>query len=110
MGNNHNKYFGANKRKIILVGLSASGKTSKYLLFNVLALLRLMKEDKKGVRGYVPTEGFNNEQVSKGSLELDVWDLGGKLPHLWVHYFAGTQGVIFVIDDLSVALADPIKA
>ena len=29
MGNNHNKYFGVNKRKILIVGLASSGKTSK---------------------------------------------------------------------------------
>ena len=38
MGNNHNKYFGINKRKLILVGLPASGKTT---------LLRLVKGGQK---------------------------------------------------------------
>ena len=54
---------------------------------------------------------FNNEKivVSATGLELDVWDLGGKLPHLWVHYFSATQGVIFMIDDLSLSFQDPTK-
>jgi hypothetical protein len=30
MGNNHDKYFGSDKRKIIIVGLESAGKTSKY--------------------------------------------------------------------------------
>lgn len=29
MGNNHDKYFGSDKRKIIILGLDDSGKTSK---------------------------------------------------------------------------------
>jgi GTPase SAR1 family protein len=29
MGNNHDKYFGSDKRKIIILGLDGSGKTSK---------------------------------------------------------------------------------
>ena len=53
MGNNQNKYFGINKRKVILVGLPTSGKST---------LLRMVKGDNKGKGAqYVPTEGFNNE-------------------------------------------------
>ena len=54
---------------------------------------------------------FNNEQivVPATGLEMDVWDLGGKLPHLWVHYFSATQGVIFMIDDLSLSFGDISK-
>lgn len=29
MGNNHDQYFGKDKRKIIVLGLEGSGKTSK---------------------------------------------------------------------------------
>ena len=29
MGNNHDQYFGSDKRKIIIVGLENAGKTSK---------------------------------------------------------------------------------
>ena len=29
MGNNHDKYFGSDKRKIIILGLEKAGKTSK---------------------------------------------------------------------------------
>jgi len=29
MGNNHDKYFGNDKRKIIVLGLEGAGKTSK---------------------------------------------------------------------------------
>lgn len=30
MGNNHDQYFGKDKRKIIVVGLEGAGKTSKF--------------------------------------------------------------------------------
>lgn len=57
-----------------------------------LALLRTIKADKKGKGSeYVATELFNNEQIKvKKNVEFDIWDLGGKLPHLWTHHFLGT--------------------
>ena len=34
-------------------------------------------------------------------MELDLWDLSGKLPHLWSHYFTGgVHGIIYVVDNL----------
>ena len=33
-------------------------------------------------------------------MELDLWDISGKLPHLWSHYFTGgVHGIIYVIDN-----------
>ena len=32
MGNNHEKFYGSNQRKIILLGPAASGKTTLYRL------------------------------------------------------------------------------
>jgi hypothetical protein len=31
MGNNHNKYFSGDKRKVLILGLSESGKTSTFI-------------------------------------------------------------------------------
>ena len=75
----------------------------------------MIKGDNKG-RGshYVPTELFNNDQIiiksssTSSDMQLDVWDLGGKLPHLWVHHFKGTQGIIFIIDEVSLSI-DELK-
>eukprot|EP00347_Sterkiella_histriomuscorum_P001125 403373231 len=66
----------------------------------------MIKTDKSSSKNsshlYVPTELFNNEQIKlKKNLQLDVWDLGGKLPHLWVHHFKGTQGIVFIIDEVA---------
>jgi len=33
-------------------------------------------------------------------MELDLWDVSGKLPHLWSHYFTGgVHGIIYVVDN-----------
>ena len=44
MGNNHEQYFGKNKRKVLLLGLSASGKTCTHLL--TLAILNSIANPK----------------------------------------------------------------
>ena len=31
-------------------------------------------------------------------LYFDVWDLSGRLPHLWNHQMARVNGIVFVID------------
>jgi len=44
MGNNHDKYFGADKRKILVLGLDDSGKTSNH--FKIIALLNYINKGK----------------------------------------------------------------
>ena len=52
---------------------------------------------------YVPTDKFSNSQIAmfkKKDIELDLWDVGGKLPHLWGHYLSGgVQGIIYVVEN-----------
>ena len=31
-------------------------------------------------------------------MRVDWWDLDGKLSHLWVHHFIGTNGILYIID------------
>lgn len=49
----------------------------------------------------IPTIGFNVETVqpAKG-ISFTVWDVGGqeKIRRLWVHYFQGTDGLIYIVD------------
>jgi len=56
MGNNHVKYFGLNKRKVVILGPEASGKST---------LFALMKgEDKAEIwKEYMPTDKFSNSQL-----------------------------------------------
>ena len=45
MGNNHDQYFGKDKRKIIVLGLEGSGKTSNFRLIT-LALVNYIISEK----------------------------------------------------------------
>ena len=46
-------------------------------------------------------------------MEIDLWDISGKLPHLWSHYFTGgVHGIIYVVDNMlmkNVILSDEDK-
>jgi ADP-ribosylation factor 1/2 len=77
------------KVAIVMVGLDAAGKTT------ILYRLRLGE-----VVSTVPTIGFNVETVQYGSKSFTVWDVGGQeqIRRLWRHYYAGADGIIFVVD------------
>lgn len=44
--------------------------------------------------------GSNVEEVSRGGLKLECWDLGGQdsLRDTWTAYFTNTDGVVLVVD------------
>ena len=46
------------------------------------------------------TIGFNVESVYHKGINFTLWDLGGlpKIRHLWPHYYANNDAVIFVVD------------
>ena len=46
------------------------------------------------------TIGFNVESVNHKGINFTLWDVGGlpKIRHLWPHYYANNDAVIFVID------------
>merc|ERR1711912_5604 len=75
--------------RVLMVGLDAAGKTT------VLYKLKLGE-----VVTTVPTIGFNVEEVEYKNIRFTVWDIGGqdRIRKLWRHYYAGTDGVIFVVD------------
>jgi len=75
--------------RILMVGLDAAGKTT------ILYRLKLGE-----VTTTIPTIGFNVETVQYKNISFTVWDVGGqdKIRPLWRHYYAGTDGLIFVID------------
>lgn len=72
-----------------MIGLDAAGKTTT-----------LEKLELGTVSNTIPTIGFNVGKVTYKNVDLTMWDIGGqkKLRPLWKHYFAGVEGVIFVID------------
>ncbi|XP_047439799.1 ADP-ribosylation factor 4-like [Mugil cephalus] len=75
--------------RILMVGLDAAGKTT------LLYKLKLAE-----VVTTIPTLGFNVETVDYKNISFTVWDVGGQtvIRPLWRHYFANTQGLIFVVD------------
>lgn len=56
MGNNHDKYYAANKRKILILGPQECGKTMLYR-----TICGQSKEEINSL--YIPTEKFSNSQV-----------------------------------------------
>jgi len=84
-----NSVFGNKEMRVLMLGLDAAGKTT------ILYKLKLGQDVTT-----IPTVGFNVESVTFKKVKFNVWDVGGqdKIRPLWKHYFAGTQGLIFVID------------
>jgi len=74
---------------IVMVGLDAAGKTS------ILYSLKLGQAVTT-----MPTIGFNVETLSRGSLNMKIWDVGGqsKIRRSWRHFSTGAVGIIFVVD------------
>ncbi|XP_014826533.1 PREDICTED: ADP-ribosylation factor 4 isoform X4 [Poecilia mexicana] len=75
--------------RILMVGLDGAGKTTllyKLKLGNVVTT--------------IPTIGFNVETVEHRNISFTVWDIGyhHMTKPLWRHYYANTQGFIYVVD------------
>ncbi|XP_012935259.1 ADP-ribosylation factor [Aplysia californica] len=81
--------------RVLMLGLDAAGKTT--ILYKVKLNEQVCT---------IPTIGFNVETVSpvKG-VTFTVWDVGGqeKIRALWRHYFANTQGLLFIVDSADTA-------
>lgn len=83
--------MGKREQRIIMIGLDAAGKTT------TLFKLKLGE-----VVSTIPTIGFNVETLEYKNVKFTVWDVGGqdKIRPLWKHYYANTDGVIFVVDSV----------
>ena len=85
-----NFIFGPPTPSILFLGLDAVGKTT------MLYKLKLNK-----YVSTISTVGFNVESVRlTKDVSFVIWDIGGgaKVPPLWRHYFAGTQGIVYIVD------------
>uniref|UniRef100_A0AC35U4I1 ADP-ribosylation factor 6 n=1 Tax=Rhabditophanes sp. KR3021 TaxID=114890 RepID=A0AC35U4I1_9BILA len=89
MGKKLSKIFGKKEMRILMLGLDAAGKTT------ILYKLKLGQSVTT-----IPTVGFNVETVTYRNIKFNVWDVGGqdKIRPLWRHYYAGTHGLVFVVD------------
>ncbi len=74
---------------IALLGLDESGKST--FLASILG---------NSCSDVEPTWGFVKERVSVGSLQLDIFDLGGgkKIRGYWANYLANCHAVVFIVD------------
>ncbi|KAM4623090.1 uncharacterized protein O3C94_020793 [Discoglossus pictus] len=78
------------KARILMLGLDAAGKTT------VLYKLKLNETVTT-----IPTIGFNVETVQPlPNVSFTVWDVAGqgRIRGLWKHYYANTDGLVFVVD------------
>ena len=82
--------FSEKHARILMLGLDNAGKTT------VLYKLKFNESITT-----VPTLGFNMETVQVGrNIRFTVWDVGGQviLRSLWKHYYAGSAGLVYVVD------------
>jgi ADP-ribosylation factor-like protein 8 len=87
--------------ELTLVGLQNSGKTT---LVNVIAN-GAFSED------MIPTVGFNMRKVTKGSVVIKLWDLGGqaRFRSMWERYCRGVNVIVFVVDSADHAKVPAAK-
>ena len=76
-------------KKILFLGYTQSGKSK--ILFQLVLHDSIIT---------IPTIGFNVENVQIENENIAIWDIGGKteIIPLWIHYYAGISGIVFVID------------
>jgi small GTP-binding protein len=84
-----NSFILKRKAKILILGLSNSGKTT------LLYKLKLNE-----IVSAIPTIGFNVETVTYKNIDLELWDLGGNsnIISLWKHYYEKVNGIIYLIE------------
>ena len=87
--------------EIAIVGLQNSGKST---LTNTLATGGFDEDS-------IPTIGFNYRRVKKGSVNINVWDLGGqeRFRESWWKYCKQSDVIIFVIDSVDLSLMDEAR-
>ena len=104
MGNNHDKYFGKDQRKVLILGFPGSGKTSIYLC--ILAILESITHGKAADTKNQRTKDLTIKDAKLGPLFVTffvtkplIQDLsGGERQRIfWKQHYEGAQGIIFVI-------------
>ncbi|OAF64615.1 ADP-ribosylation factor-like protein 8, partial [Intoshia linei] len=48
----------------------------------------------------IPTVGFNMRKVSKGNVNIKIWDIGGqtRFRSMWERYCRGVDAIVFMVD------------
>lgn len=86
---NHVRWFGKNHRRVIILGLQHSGKST---------LTQVLTSEFERAAKPLPEIGCYKIKVDK--LTLSLYDLKGdsQSKFFWRHHFEGSQGVVFVLD------------
>ncbi|XP_007660883.1 ADP-ribosylation factor-like [Ornithorhynchus anatinus] len=82
--------FSGLQARVLLLGLDAAGKST---------ILHRWKFNE--AVHTIPTVGFSVETLElPGHVTFTVWDVGGqkRIRALWRHYYANTEGLVFVVD------------
>ena len=81
----------AKERRIVLLGLDSAGKTT---------LSRVLVGDDHAAETTPTMQGGEAVAVHVGDVLFRLWDVGGQsaLRPYWRHFWAGCQGIIFMVD------------
>merc|ERR1711904_696185 len=82
--------FWKQEMEITLVGLQNAGKST---LVQVIA-------DGSFQDDMIPTVGFNMRKITKGKVQIKMWDLGGqpRFRGMWERYCRGVNAIVYVVD------------
>ena len=80
--------------EIAIVGLQNSGKST------FVQAIGMDKFDEEKMEDTIPTIGFNNRQLKKGKVSLNLWDLGGqpRYRESWEKFCRTADVIIYVVD------------
>jgi ADP-ribosylation factor-like protein 8 len=95
--------FWKQEMEITLVGLQSAGKTT---------LLTAISDGKlKAERDTIPTIGLNTRKVTKGSVSIKLWDIGGqpRFRAMWERYCRGVNAIVYVVDAADQANFDQAR-
>jgi ADP-ribosylation factor-like protein 8 len=84
--------FWKQEMEITLVGLQSAGKTT---------LLSAISDGKVAAeKDTIPTIGLNTKKVTKGSVTIKLWDIGGqpRFRPMWERYCRGVNSIVYVVD------------
>eukprot|EP00959_Pyramimonas_sp_CCMP1952_P098960 2068718-Pyramimonas_sp.AAC.1 len=94
--------FFKQEMELSLIGLQNAGKSS---FVNVLTT-GIYTED------MIPTVGFNMRKLTKGRVQIKMWDLGGqpRFRSMWERYCRGVNTIVFMVDAADHDNIDVAKA
>lgn len=89
--------FFKQEMEITLVGLQSAGKTT--------LLAAITGGQEAAEKDTIPTIGLNTRKVSKGRVNIKVWDIGGqpRFRSMWERYCRGVGCIVFVVDAADVS-------